>query len=30
MRDVVAQLDELTAIVADVVELARGDAAPGG
>jgi two-component system sensor histidine kinase MprB len=28
MRDVVAQLDELTAIVADVVELARGDAAP--
>jgi two-component system sensor histidine kinase MprB len=28
MRDVVAQLDELTAIIADVVELARGDAAP--
>jgi two-component system sensor histidine kinase MprB len=30
MGDVVAQLDELTAIVADVLELARGDAAPGG
>lgn len=28
MQDVVAQLEELTGIVADVVELARGDAAP--